>query len=380
MSAEKDGVSQFGARLSTIEFVKESVEEETPVEPVGPETEHEGTEADPYSVADALAVAGSLASGACSEKVYVTGTIKSIGTVGSYLSNVYIVDTTDATKEILVYSVNFTTDVTAAYVNDTVTIHGYIKNFYGTLEIASNNNDYANFVARTAGTSTITSTGANATVTLGATSGVNGTTFTFTVEAAQGYVVASVKVNGTAVTAVDGTYTGTIAGNTVVAVETVEEGAPVAVSLGKVTFSADTNSKGVSSYTSEWSATEKGVTLNIVNFNNNNNGWSYIKCGSKNGASVASLSTDMAQQVTKVVVTLDKISSVNSFYLEVATDADFTNVVEKIDGTMASGEQAFVVSAPAAGMFYRIVFDCAQSGSNGPVQVSAVEFFGYNAQ
>ena len=261
-----------------------------------------------------------------------------------------------------------------------MTIHGYIKNFYGTLEIASNNNDYANFVARTAGTSTITSTGANATVTLGATSGVNGTTFTFTVEAAQGYVVASVKVNGTAVTAVDGTYTGTIAGNTVVAVETVEEGAPVAVSLGKVTFSADTNSKGVSSYTSEWSATEKGVTLNIVNFNNNNNGWSYIKCGSKNGASVASLSTDMAQQVTKVVVTLDKISSVNSFYLEVATDADFTNVVEKIDGTMASGEQAFVVSAPAAGMFYRIVFDCAQSGSNGPVQVSAVEFFGYNAQ
>lgn len=153
----------------------------------------------------------------------------------------------------------------------------------------------------------------------------------------------------------------------------------VEASLGKVTFNATNNSKGISSYTSSWSATANGITLNIINFNNNNNGWSYIKCGSKNGASVASLSTGMAQRITKVVVTLDKISSVNNFYLEVATDADFTNVVEIVDGKMASGKQAFVVSAPAAGMFYRIVFDCAQSSSNGTVQVSAVEFFGYNA-
>ena len=357
---------------------------DTPDTPAGPNTTHAGTEADPYSVADALTVAGALESGAYSGKVYVTGTIKSIGSVGSYLKNVYIVDTTDATKEILVYSVNFTTDVPAAYVNDTVTIHGYITNYNGTLEISSNAGDYANFVAYTAGTSTITSTGANATVTLSATSGVNGTTFTFTVEAAQGYDVASVKVNGTAVTAVEGTYTGTIAGNTIVAVETVEAGAPVSASLGKVTFGETTNSGGVGSYVNTWTATENGITLNLENFNNNNNGWAYIKCGRKSDASVATISAGaMTQVVTKVVVTIDSVldtSKVNSFKLVVSTDADFTNIVEEIDGTLATGDATFTITTPAAGLYYKVVFDCSAHGSkNGIVQVSAVEFFGYNA-
>ena len=388
--ASKYATTNFIARTGLWGFVvEEEAEEETPDEggetpTPAPSTVHAGTEADPYSVADALTVAGALESGAYSGKVYVTGTIKSIGTVGSYLKNVYIVDTTDATKEILVYSVNFTTDVPAAYVNDTVTIHGYITNYNGTLEISSNAGDYANFVAYTAGTSTITSTGANVTVTLSATSGVNGTTFTFTVEAAQGYDVASVKVNGTAVTAVEGTYTGTIAGNTIVAVETVEAGAPVSASLGKVTFGETTNSGGVGSYVNTWTATENGITLNLENFNNNNNGWAYIKCGRKSDASVATISAGaMTQVVTKVVVTIDSVldtSKVNSFKLVVSTDADFTNIVEEIDGTLATGDATFTITTPAAGLYYKVVFDCSAHGSkNGIVQVSAVEFFGYNA-
>ncbi len=388
--ASKYATTNFIARTGLWGFVvEEEAEEETPDDggetpTPAPSTVHAGTEADPYSVVDALAVAGVLESGAYSGKVYVTGTIKSIGTVGSYLKNVYIVDTTDATKEILVYSVNFTTDVPAAYVNDTVTIHGYITNYNGTLEISSNAGDYANFVACTAGTSTITSTGANATVTLSATSGVNGTTFTFTVEAAQGYDVASVKVNGTAVTAVEGTYTGTIAGNTIVAVETVEAGAPVSASLGKVTFGETTNSGKVGSYVNTWTATENGITLNLENFNNNNNGWAFIKCGRKSDASVASISTGaMTQVVTKVVVTIDSVldtSKVNSFKLVVSTDADFTNVVEEIDGTIATGDATFTITTPAAGLYYKVVVDCSAHGSkNGIVQISAVEFFGYNA-
>jgi hypothetical protein len=350
-------------------------------------TVHAGTEADPYSVTDALAVAGTLASNETyGTKVYITGVIKSIGRTGSYLSNVYIVDTENPATEILVYSVNFTTEVAKACVNDTVTIFGYLKNYNGTLEVADglvgSTKDYPTFTARTIGTSSITSTGANATVTLSATEGLNDSTFTFTVAAATGYKVVSVKVNGTVVTDVDGTYTGTVAGPTVVAVETAQEGAPEAASLGKVTFSKENNSGAISAYDKSWTATASGITLNVANFNNNNNGWNYIKCGSKNYASVASLSTGaMSQNITKVVVTIDNITAsyVNGFYLEVATDANFTNVVEKVNGTPATGEQTFNITTPSAGLYYRIVFDCAQGKSNGIVTVSGVEFFGYNA-
>ena len=353
----------------------------------GPELTHAGTEADPYSVTDALAIANTLPVSGVTAKVYITGTIKSIGSTGTYLKNVYIVDVNDATKEILVYSVNFSNEVTTAYVNDTVTIHGYIKNYNGTLEIADglvdSTKDYPTFTARTAGTSAITSTGANATVTLGAESGLNGSQFTFTVEVASGYTLVSVKVNGTTVTDVDGTYTGTVEGPTVVAVETAQEGAPVASSLGKVTFGATTNSAEIGSYTDTWSATENGITLNIANFNNNNNGWSYIKCGRKSDASVASISTGaMTQSITKVVVTVDSVldASKVSVKLVVASDANFSTVVEEVAGTLATGEMSFNVTTPAAGLYYKVVFDCQAHGSkNGIVQVSAVEFFGYTA-
>lgn len=353
----------------------------------GPELTHAGTEADPYSVTDALAIANTLPVSGVTAKVYITGTIKSIGSTGTYLKNVYIVDVNDATKEILVYSVNFSNEVTTAYVNDTVTIHGYIKNYNGTLEIADglvgSTKDYPTFTARTAGTSAITSTGANATVTLGAESGLNGSQFTFTVEVASGYTLVSVKVNGTTVTDVDGTYTGTVEGPTVVAVETAQEGAPVASSLGKVTFGETTNSASIGSYTDTWSATENGITLNIANFNNNNNGWTYIKCGRKSDASVASISTGaMTQHITKVVVTVDSVldASKVSVKLVVASDANFSTVVEEVAGTLATGEMSFNVTTPSAGLYYKVVFDCQSHGTkNGIVQISAVELFGYTA-
>ena len=51
----------------------------------------------------------------------------------------------------------------------------------------------------------------------------------------------------------------------------------------------------------------------ISNFNNNNweNNWTYIKCGSKKAATVASIATSFAinKAVTDVVVTIDKLST-----------------------------------------------------------------------
>ncbi len=309
-----------------------------------PATTHAGTLADPYSVADALAVAGALAEGEYTEKIYVKGIIKSIGSTGRYLGNVYIVDEAGSAVEILVYSVNFTTDIAQAYVNDTVVIYGYITNYDGTLEISSNKingvSDYPTFAGRVAGTSTISvgSTVTNAEVVLGATSGVNDTTFTFTITPATGYEVEKAYVNGVAVDAVDGTYTGTIAGNTVVTVDVKVEGSDSATIV-----TVDLTAQG---YANEGAVTSCSDSTNVATVafdkGSNSNAPKWYDTGSAvrvygGGTFNVSVGTDYV--ITKIVITFgsgDKTNTitVNSGTLENGVWVGSANsVLFTIDGT-----------------------------------------------
>lgn len=68
-------------------------------------TDHEGTEDDPYSVDDALKIAGTLSSGEYTELVYITGVVTDAGTFDTYYRNVYICDK-NSKETILVYSCN----------------------------------------------------------------------------------------------------------------------------------------------------------------------------------------------------------------------------------------------------------------------------------
>ena len=138
----------------------------------------------------------------------------------------------------------------------------------------------------------------------------------------------------------------------------------------------DGNSKSVSSYTDTWTAVSGGYTWTISNFNNNNNGWAYIKCGRKSDPSVASISVGVAAKVSEVIVTVDNcldVTKVNSAKLIVASDADFANIVETVSGSAAKGDQSFAVSTPAEGMYYKVEYDCSAHGSkNGIIQISKV--------
>ena len=75
-------------------------------------------------------------------------------------------------------------------------------------------------------------------------------------------------------------------------------------------FGPGYNSEGVSSYTKTWSATNDGFTVDIANANNYNNGWEYIKMGSKNDVSVGTITTRDAidEAITKVVLTIDAVT------------------------------------------------------------------------
>ena len=188
------------------------------------QTDHAGTAEDPYSVADALAIAGAIGQGNYTEKVYIKGLVIDAGEKGekevSFLSNIYIADTADGTK-MLVFSANFSETVATIYEGDTVVFHGYITNYNGTLEIAGKDGDYPVLVQRTVGTSPITAEeNENVTVTLSASQGENGSEFSFTIAIdTEGYTITSVMANGKEVTAdEDGTYRAIVEGPTVVIV------------------------------------------------------------------------------------------------------------------------------------------------------------------
>ena len=141
-------------------------------------------------------------------------------------------------------------------------------------------------------------------------------------------------------------------------------------------FGSDYNSQKVSSYTATWTATNDGFVVTLANFNNNNNGWDYVKCGRKNNASVATITTGAVEEaITKVDVTIDAItaSSVNS--IKLYTSSDNSNWSEAGSYTKASGVQTVSLSSPAADLYYKIEFDCASASSNGLVTVSKVEYY-----
>lgn len=210
-------------------------------------------------------------------------------------------------------------------------------------------------------------------------SGFDGTTFTFKVTVEEGYELVAVKVNGEVVKAENGVYTSKISGNTKILVETKKVGEKQETVVATTTFSADNNSGPISSYTDTWKVTCDGLVWSVENFNNNKNGWDFVRAGSKKFASVAALSTDaaMADAITKVVVTLNKAdaSKVNSFKLIVASDADFTNVVEEVELTIAAGENTFALTNPTANCYYKLVIDCQQGTVNGFVELAKVQYF-----
>lgn len=143
-------------------------------------------------------------------------------------------------------------------------------------------------------------------------------------------------------------------------------------------FGSDYNSKGVSGYNNvNWSATCSGTTWNIVNLNNNNNSWSYVKAGSKNAAYVGTITTASALSlaISEVTITIDAVTSndVNSIYLQVSATDDFSSA-DKITLTdVTVGDKTITISKPAANRYYKLSFDMAKD-KNGTIQISKVVY------
>lgn len=140
-----------------------------------------------------------------------------------------------------------------------------------------------------------------------------------------------------------------------------------------------------SAYTTTWTAKIGDDTWSVSNFNNNNWGWTHIRCGRKKTASTASIVNDAAftEAVTKVVANiseakqLDKVNSVN---LIVAKDQACNDIVETVagsfgEGTSFTGDLTFNVTAPAKNLFYKLVFDMEGGSGNGFIHVDGIDYY-----
>lgn len=154
--------------------------------------------------------------------------------------------------------------------------------------------------------------------------------------------------------------------------------------LTSLTFSKDTNSDPISSYTNSWSGTASGgYVFNIRNFNNNKNGWAFIKCGSKKNPSIASIETKetIAKPIGRIALTIGDItndtSKINSIKLEVRNAEN--QLIETIDlAEKTADTHDFLIKTPAENLKYKFVFDC-QQGSNGMIRVDQIDFYSTDA-
>lgn len=140
-----------------------------------------------------------------------------------------------------------------------------------------------------------------------------------------------------------------------------------------------TEGTAISAYNKTWNATIGEDVWTIANFNTNKwNNWKYIRCGSKNFESVASITSPAIDQpISNIVLTIDRItkSSINSIKLQVATDADCKNVTEEISAKIEDGDLIFKPTKSAANNYYKFVFDCQKGSSNGLIQVSKIAYY-----
>lgn len=351
----------------------------TPAAPF--EVVHAGTEADPYTVEEALFVAKDYSKSVYDndnkynkygdmKEVVVKGVISRAGTydeAGTAQKNFQIVDA-GSNKSLTVYICKFANGTDRVYLNDEVTVKGNLMNYSGTIEI-SNVDTYKDEGGKKVVESTAYPTFLNITagkneVTLGAHEGAtvtgmpteaqtNGSTVgNIVVTADEGRVIKNVKVNGAAIEAVEGKYSFVVTGPMTLTVTTEDANAQpvetydVAMDFSGKTpaeateFKADNNAAAFDYFKTALPAEQQslltGVTTSKIYARNATGGWKaneasngYFKTGTGSAAGVLTLTFAETAKINKVVVsahtwtasTTDTVS-VNGSAPQVASTGD----------------------------------------------------------
>ena len=168
--------------------------------------------------------------------VYVRGVVTAAPTYDSGHSNyvnMLIADADNKTNTLKVYGFKLADNVAVPAVNDIVVVQGYLKMYSSALQVTYKGTEDALVTSNTRGTSAITVNAEHATVTGIPATAENGTTVSFTVTPEDDYILDSVKLGNTELTATEGTYSFTVAGDAAITVVTHKDGEVAPVTITK---------------------------------------------------------------------------------------------------------------------------------------------------
>lgn len=296
---------------------------------------------------------------ATGEELYVYGT---------YLDNNYSFDGTEFLFD------KGAKVITSDYLGKEITVAGTFKNYNGTKELV--NAVVIDSSAEKVAAKVVTEYDAEkGTVTV--EEGKVGDKLTVTATPKEGYKVSSIKVNDQALTVdEDNTAEFTAELNNKVVVEFVSESAPVA-KVYTVSF-VKANNEAVNGYNFTWKNTSDNLKFTIVNGNNFDGAWDYVRFGTKKGDSTGTITTDspFAEAIAESAITIDKvtIASIDSIKLLVSTSADFKTNTTSYNVNVAEGEQTTKITTPVANAYYKYEINCKNASRNGPIQISKITF------
>lgn len=147
-------------------------------------------------------------------------------------------------------------------------------------------------------------------------------------------------------------------------------------------FGAEYNGAEANGYSNNWSVVCDGFTWKMTNWNNYNNGWTYVKAGPKgntNAHAKIETAAAMPEAISKISITIDKVEngSITSIVLKSSSTNDFTagTVIEK-KSSVGQGEVVFEIPSPQNGLFYQLDFTLnnTSKNNNGVVRVSKVVY------
>lgn len=142
----------------------------------------------------------------------------------------------------------------------------------------------------------------------------------------------------------------------------------------------DYNDQKVGSYTTTWTATVDGAVWTLDGFNNNNNGWDFVRCGRKNNDHTAILTSPAtAFKADKFIVTVDKTSNIASVSFEILND-DNVVATKDITDDFVVGDVEVDFTEGAVNYAYRLTINSTAATSNGTTQISKVVISGTTSE
>lgn len=144
---------------------------------------------------------------------------------------------------------------------------------------------------------------------------------------------------------------------------------------------------GTQGYTTTWTHTHNGYTWKLVNFHNNNKGWTFVRGIAKNktNATVSIATQTVATEaLSSITINMQKPvanATFTGFYLEIADNANFTNSTTQsltyptFPNNSTAVDYTISIDTPQPDKYYRINFTLTNSTStNGALQVNSIKY------